>query len=395
MKSLKVWIFCTLILGIIDISGAQQSIINQGVLISDQVTHTFIFNETTKEITDNVWLKKEGHKFIFDTGAPLAISKEIQAGCNYKILHRVPVSDATDQKDTLLIVEIDTFKMGKIMIVNIPALVIDFKNSPIGCQGIEGIAGSNVARFFTVRFDLHQGKVILTNEPEVIRSFSMTNPGPVFIDQQSNANFEVIIDGSFKDTVYFDSGMSSFYDMNYVKASKLTERPDLLFHSGKGYSGQGVFGKGIQENLLRINTSITFSDFTLSDVVIESTRAKSRIGRELLNYGVMTIDYVNSLYHFKKYEKPSFREKPFFGVEFMSENNKLITSVVWDKTVPSQKGFHPDTEIVSINGKEVFDKNACEIDSVLQSELKKKKLHLEVLQNGTRKFFTLKDLKKN
>lgn len=369
---------------------SQESIINQGKLLSQNITHKIKYADTEKEIDDNVLLKNDVYKFIFDTGAPLSISKEIQAKNNYKIIHKVPIFDATDRKDTVIIVELDTFTLGQIKIVKIPALVIDFKNSPIGCQGIEGIIGSNVARFFVVKFDIKHKSVSLTNDRDMINQIGMVYPKPVFLDYQSNAFFEVDFGDNFKDTVHFDSGKNSFYDMNYGTAKKLIKRQNHSYSYGKGSAGQGIFGTGIVEDLLRINSSITISNTPISQVIIESTQAKSRLGREVLNYGVLTIDYINSMYSFVKYPLVTFTPKAFFGFELISENNKLMASVVWENTPVARKGLYSGAEILSINGRRFSSLNQCEIHEVIHNELRKKYLWIEFSNNGKLQFIKVK-----
>ena len=373
---------------------SQESIINQGVLLSYNITHEINYSDTRKEIEDNVMLKNIWHKFIFDTGAPLSISKEIQAKNNYKILHKVPISDATDRKDTVFIVELDTFTLGNIKIVNIPALVLDFKNSPIGCQDIEGIIGSNVARFFVLKFDVRNKIVSLTNDPEMIKASGMIQSKPVFLDNQSNAFFEVDFSGDFKDTVHFDSGKNSYYDMNYEVAQKLIAKQNHSYYYGKGSAGQGIFGVGKNEDLLRIHTSIAFSNTSLSSVVIESTHAKSRLGREVLNYGVMTIDYIHAQYSFIKYPLATFTPNAFFGFEMISEKNKLIASVVWQNTPVARQGLFSGAEILSINGQRFSGLNPCEIEAILHKDLKKKSIRIEFSNNGKSKVLKVKPLEK-
>lgn len=371
---------------------SQENIINQGQLLTPAVTHEIKYFNTKKEIVDHVVLKNERHKFIFDTGAPLCISKEIQAKNSYDILHKVPMRDATNRVDTVIIVEVDTFAFGNIKILNIPALVVDFKNSPIGCQGIEGIIGSNIARFFIVRFDVLSNKVILTNDSEKIREFPTQDFKPVFLDFQSNAFFEIGFGGGFKDTVHFDSGKSSYYDMNFEIAKSLIETEKPKHYKGRGFAGQGVFGTGEIENLFRILSPISLSNVLLDKVIIESTQAKSRIGREVLNYGTLTIDYINSQYSFVKYPKTFYQTKPFYGFDIIAENNKLIASVVWENTVASQKGIHSGDEIISVNGKRFNNLNSCEIESILTKELEKSKIRISFLNNGKERSIKLKSI---
>lgn len=129
--------------------------------------------------------------------------------------------------------------------------MIDFKNSPIGCQGIEGIIGSNVACFFAVKFDVRYKSVSRTNDRDMINQIGTVYPKPEFLDYQSNVFFEIDFCDNFKDTVHFDSGKNNFYNMNYRTAKKLIKRQDHSYFYGKESAGQGISGTGLVEDLLR------------------------------------------------------------------------------------------------------------------------------------------------
>lgn len=274
-----------------------------------------------KEIEQAVSLNGKSFKFILDTGAPLAISREIQQQMNYPVLNSAGLKDANNKSDMIDIVMIDTLKIGGIAFANIPALVLNFKSSPIACQHVEGLIGSNIARFLVVEFDLAHNKVILTDRRDKLALPALAAQ-PIHLDDQSNAFFEVVHSTGLKDSVQFDSGMGRMYDMNTAKIDQLLAehiaKPNSVF-KGFGIAGQGILGNGYNEPVNVIYSGIALGNNGIVDAQVRTTQAASRMGRELLNYGTLTIDYPNSRYYFVKYPKRLNKPRPNFGFDIIPE----------------------------------------------------------------------------
>jgi len=375
---------------------AQDDIMNQGEMVSKKVYHEISFANTKDEIVQFVTLKDKSFKFIFDTGAPLAISNELQNSYHYPILHLLPLKDAHNNSDTIKIVLIDTIQIGNIVFKDIPAVVIDFKNSPIGCQNIDGIMGSNIARFLFVQFDLSQNKIIFTDQRDKI--IFAKEKLPLMLDNQSNAFFKVNFNDTIIDSLHFDSGMGKLYDMNISTAKKLigtfNDRTSN-FYTGYGISGQGILGNAKEEELYLINTNFKLGNNIIENAQIGTTPTVSRIGRELLNYGTLTIDYINKQYSFEKYNHRLNQPKPNFGFGIITEENKVIVGVVWGNTKAQKAGLVSGTEIKEINGISFNNKTSCEIEKILETEFSRKKLRVTYLKSGIEKSIVLTAIKNN
>jgi hypothetical protein len=366
---------------------AQEDIMNKGEMISKNIYHEIPLNNTREEIVESVKLKGKSFKFIFDTGAPLAISKELQNSNKFSILQAVPLKDANNNSDTINIVLVDTIRIGEMLFKNIPAIVLDFKNSPIGCQNIDGIIGSNIARFLIVQFDLSKNKIIFTDQPSKITETTLTKKFPINLDNQSNAFFDVNFDNKIIDTVHFDSGMGKFYDMNIKKIDQLISVLDNKKNSvfkGYGVSGQGLLGNAKEEMVYLITTNLGLGNIQIENAQIGTTQTVSRIGRELLNYGTLTIDYISKQYSFEKYHQRLNSPKPSFGFEIITAANKVTVGVVWENTKAQKAGLISGTEILEINGKTFQNKDACEIEKELLDEFSKNKLKVVFIENGVK-----------
>lgn len=397
-KQTKMRLFFTL-LAVVILSGnffAQEGIMNQGEMVSKNVYHEIQFTNTKEEIVQFVKLKNNSFKFIFDSGAPLAISYELQNSLQFPILHLVPLKDAHNNSDTIKIVLVDTIRVGALIFKDIPAVVIDLKNSPIGCQNIDGIVGSNIARFLIVQFDLSRNKIMLTDHRN---KFTYTKTGeelPVVLDNQSNAFLKIHFNDTLIDTPHFDSGMGKLYDMNLNTALTLAnienKKPGAVY-KGFGIPGQGILGNAKEESVYLINTNFRLGSNRIENAQIGTTQTVSRIGREILNYGTLTIDYINKQYSFKKYQRRLNKPKSNYGFEILVEENKVSIGIVWENTRAQKIGLTTGAEIVEVNGNTFQNKTSCEIEKILSREFSEKKLRVTYLDNGLKKNVVFKKIK--
>lgn len=281
---------------------------NQGEMLSSDVFHQIKYTETKKGIYESVDLKGINFHFLFDTGAPLCISKEIQAQFNFRITDTATLIDSNNKKDTTFIVTIDTISFGGITFINIPAVVLDFKNSPIKNENVEGILGSNMVRFLTVQFDL-KNQIITFTDNNTKLNFDRNKSGLLMLNAQSDASIVVKFENSnsgtsttFIDTAHFDSGMEELYDMNFVTAKRyIFQNSKRVIKRNKASKiSSGMLGKGNTAEQMKLSANkLIIGEVNIQKAILYTTAAKSRIGRDLLKYGTLTLDYKNSKYYFQ------------------------------------------------------------------------------------------------
>lgn len=361
-----------------------QSILLQGKLITESAIHQVPFTNTRDEIITQVRLKGNHSNFILDTGAPLSINRELQLKYKYPILKKVPLLDASNNPDTVLIVLVDTLRLADILIIHIPALVLNLKDSPLKCSNIDGILGSNALRFFILKFDLQSKFVSLTTSKNLAISNNDVPSGSFSMDHQANAFIRVSLDSNFIDTVHFDSGMSNFFDMNTNKIEGLVSLlgPSKSILKGYGSSGQGILGKGNNQIVYSLHSNLSIGQHLLKNININTTPAKSRIGREILNHGVLILDYQNSQFYFKSNSVGISRSRTNFGFEVIHENNKVTVSLVWNNCSASNSGLKAGSQILAVNNVVLSKLDFCDIEKTISQEFSKKKVRIKFVQDG-------------
>ena len=279
---------------------------NQGEMIGKNVFYQLHYSKIENLIRDSVTLSGSKFNFIFDTGAPLCISKELQAKFHYKIIERAALFDSNNNSDTTLIVCVDTISFGQITFTNIPAVVLDLRNSPLGSEHVEGLLGSNVIRFLTVQFDTKNQSIRFTDNNSLL-NFDSTKSFPLFKDEQSNVSMLITFNNpgssqfnSFTDTAYFDTGSKELCDMNLTSAKKYIAQNsiDIVKKRKSGNTSSGILGKGKSNEQIKLAvTELWIGSINIHKTAFQTTSGKSRIGRELFRYGVLTVDYKKSRFY--------------------------------------------------------------------------------------------------
>jgi hypothetical protein len=87
----------------------------------------------------------KNRRFLFDSGAPNVISKELQQEMQFKVKKKHGVRDGIGERNVLDFVKIEEIRFGEIAINNTIAAVTDLNQSrEISCLNIDGIIGANL-----------------------------------------------------------------------------------------------------------------------------------------------------------------------------------------------------------------------------------------------------------
>lgn len=370
---------------------AQNFTMNEGELKTTNVYFEFPMLNVNDELKLNCELGSGSYNFMLDIGAPLCISKSIQREKHFPVILTSPIVDSGNNRDSIDIVRIDTFKFGNIVLTNIPAVVLDFEHSPIACEHIDGLLGSNIIRFFALQFDLTEQKVKLTDNIKTLINKQKPN-GKLLLDDQSNAYAINTFNDDVQDTFHFDSGMNGFYDMNSKKVEELLHHlksKTALLKRAYGSGSQGMFGKEKENMNMMISTDIFFGKHILKTAVIENTDTKSRMGRKLFELGKLTLDYIHQDYYFEADKEIQCYREADFGFKPYMENGKCYAGLVWEGSRAATLGLKAGDEIHKINNIDLKELDNCEKELVLKGAMKKKYLDIDILLNGKLKQINL------
>jgi len=300
------------------------------------------------------------HKFLFDTGAPVAISKELAAELNAGVIHRDKVVDATGARDSVSVVMLDSIKLGGLSFGQIPAITLfpDFYK----CWGIDGVIGSNLMRNSIVCINSAKHIIIFTDQADKL-ALKPENSVPLVSNksQQSDPIIKIKLKNKVILDLGFDTGDNSFLRMSEYLMNSIT-KAGVYETLAKGYGANTISGLGLQKNaekyLIKIPVlSIGSAQFT--NLITETNKGGiPAIGSKLLDYGIVTLDFIHGRFYFDATNAVNDLNEKQWPFQPTVMANKLIIGVVWDN---SPNVVKPGEQIIAINDVDYSTINLCDI----------------------------------
>lgn len=360
--------YLLLYLASISLQAAAQ--INSGDLITKNKYYEVVLSDIIREIRLQASLHGDEYDFMLDTGAPAFISKEMQDKYQFKYMMRGKAKDAGGKKVRTDIVLIDTIKVGPFIFTNIPTLVLDIKNSPLACYNLAGNIGSNILRHLVVQFDIRNNTVALTDNEQLLKQH-LTGVKPMRINAQSDVFIPVTIDGSFTDTIHYDSGDGQLYEISKKAADVYAGKyASDIIRRGYGTLSMGIGGMAefFQQYVFKpINMEIAGQKIKGGTICIAGNN-RSRMGRELLNYGILQLNYIDSTFAFQPYTTPYVPNNFDYGFKVMPDEDAVIACCVWEGGEAAKQGMESGDEILKINDIEFATLSKCDIETALRKE---------------------------
>ncbi|MDZ7650334.1 MAG: retropepsin-like aspartic protease [Cytophagales bacterium] len=234
-----------------------------GKLVSKNQVLEVPLNNIDNEILVNAKVRGEEFQFLLDTGAPFFISSAIQKKYDFPVLFKANLSDASGKKDETVVVSVDSIRVGPFLFTDVWAVVINMENETHQCHEFVGNFGSNLLSFLTVQFNLQKAKAILTDNKELLAHKPSVPFSPAKISTQCDFFFPITIAGNIIDTIQFDSGDGSLYEISEKALNQLIRfKPNAIVKKGIGITSLGSLGMPEPAKQYVIRTSITFNGTT-------------------------------------------------------------------------------------------------------------------------------------
>jgi len=325
--------------------------LHRGNLPDMQFTASTLVDTKTGILIVPVMIKGKEYHFIFDTGAPTSISKEIQAALNFNVINKKHIVDSEGNKKKVEYVSVDTLYIANIPFLNQSAFVGDFSSNPvINCMQVDGIIGSNTMRFCNWEIDALQEKITLFNTP-----FKKENEDLISIPFRHDRQFDMIVDlkvGHLKaKNIKIDYGSNGSLSMppSAFQAIKEAGIIDETF-TVTGQSQTGFLGEvsDTEYQIAYIDT-VGLGDCIFTDVKIKSV-GKGLLGNQLLSEYIVTIDWENKILYFEDNLPYTRSNATFgFGLGLNKEENYIYVQSVIKESNAYAMGIRPMMRVAQID----------------------------------------------
>jgi len=341
---------------------------NQGTIKNKEYFTELQFEYINGKIILPVKINNKTYNFLLDTGAPNCLTKYLNTALNPEILQKISVSDANKNKSIMNVVKIPELEIGNIIFLNSVALSSnDDKNLVFDCFSIDGFIGSNMLRNSIIQIDTKNKILRITNNKEKLNFNKKSGIKLSLIGNQSSPYIWLNIKDkkTAKEQVLLDTGMKGFYDISNRNYNLLkNENIIKIINTGNGTKDISLFGNSnINEQLRLLIPEINISNSIFYNISTTTTNdSNSRIGVDLFEYGVGTIDFINKKFYFDNFNENSIdlKEK-LIGFSPTIIENKLSIGIVWDENLKDK--MHTGDEIIELNGTNYENYNICDLIS--------------------------------
>ncbi|MBE5320074.1 clan AA aspartic protease [Pedobacter sp. MR2016-19] len=329
-------LFITFFLLITEYSFSQSFSYNKGGTKATNYFEEIPYQDINGKMIVKVKINGIDYNFLFDTGAPMCLSSKILTAVNADKLENDQVKDVNGNKTSSSTVIIKDIALGNLNFSGIPAVVgvPDF----FKCWNVEGIIGSNLLRNSIIQINSQKKTIIITDLTEKLQLGD--NKGiSLFLDTiQSYPVFKVQLSGNSTMKVNFDTGDNGLLSLSETSMEQL-KKAKVYEIVTKGYGANQIGAFGMEkdnEKLLLKFLTFNIADVHLKNVMtVTSKGSGARLGSKMLNYAIVTIDFINKKFYFEGNAKEIDLAEKQWPFQPTFNNNKLIVGLVWDEASDS------------------------------------------------------------
>ena len=369
---------------------AQGINLNQGSIKQKEYLQKIPYQNKAGMLIIPATINGKTYNFLFDTGAPLTISDKLLKEINLPILGEAKIGDSSGEVREMRYISLPELHLNEITFINTTGIVWHEETLKIlECLEIDGTIGSNMLKNSVVQIDEQRKHIIIADNIKKISGYKgrfqkmETSPGQsspfIIIGFQKGKQ-------KAREKVLFDTGAGDFYNMSLGVYNQLNYKAiDVVnkIAESEGFFSGGIHGMDIKQQHLLLNIpKLVIYKMIFNDVVIATTNSSnSRIGSQLLKYGLVTLDYNKKRFYYKPFDNidtSELSQKPMAILPTL-QNDKLVVGIIWDKTLESQ--INLGDEVLSINGINIQTMSVCELfnfDNTSSNDEKVEELILEL-----------------
>ncbi len=328
----------------------------------------------------------KARRFLFDTGAPNLISKELAAELKLKPHFSRPVTDSQQRRQKLDYVRLDTLRIGKLRFERTAAVVADLRAVPLfECLEIDGFIGANLMKLATWQIDFTRHQLTIADDISRL-SLDSAYLVPFTTSAQGSPFFTINIDGrSVKIELDYGSTGSITLQQKSVTGHRKWEP---ILHS-YGSASISLYGRSQDTVRYAIFPDVRIGQLSLGEQVVKVRQGGSNLlGTDILRRHLVSIDWKNRRFYLRPLEPLQMNWRSF-GLSLRTDGDRLVVDMLYDPSPARTAGLRLEDEILTLNGlpaSDLLEDSDCRLRQLLGNA---DKLEMEYLQNGVRKQLVL------
>lgn len=321
---------------------------NKGGTAAKNYYQEIPYEDINGKMIISVIVKGKPYRFLFDTGAPVLISKEFMETAGAVAVHNGNITDVNEVSNAVSVLSVPSLTLGNIEFKDM--LAPNYLPDLYKCWNVVGSIGSNLLRNSIVQIDSKKHLIILTDEPDKLQLGGKESI-PLILDTiQADPKIRIKLANSSDILLGFDTGDSGFLRIPEYYMARL-KKARVFKQLSKGYGAGQVGGEGIEKNNEKY--LLNFPVFNVGNAkfqnvqVATSKNAIPGIGAKLLDYGIVTLDFIHSKFYFDANTTSLDLNEKQWPFQPGLSGNQLMVGVLWEK---GEKLVKLGEQIVDIDG---------------------------------------------
>jgi len=365
---MKKYIILMYLLAVIQLSYAQNNFNpSEGIIPPKDYSTVVPYENINGKFIINVEVNGKPYRFVFDTGMSITmVNKKMLDDSNHSTFS-VRATDQSGKQDSLLVGKLNHIRIGNADFSEVPVLAIDIDENPIfKCFNVDGYLGSNLLAHTVVRVSSTDNTITLTDNPSTLKLNKEQSSKLFFISERNrlpliNVNFSNDND-TVTEPVLFDTGADYLYRMERDNLPVFLEQgvvQDTVKSTGS--SSIGIFGNAETEATYRAKIpKMEINGAVFKGLQVETIgNQNSMIGSRLFDFGVVTFDYIHSLFYFEPFNEVNEVNEKLFPITPTINDGKLVVGVIWDVSLENQ--ISVGDQILSIDNVDYTNPVICDL----------------------------------
>lgn len=339
-----------MLLLILSSSCSFEALMKKGKVVQKQFEQEIPFEFSNYLIIIETEVGEKKRRFLFDSGAPNVISKELQEEMQFKVKKTHGVSDGKGERNVLDFVKIEEIRLGDLAIKNTIAAVTDLNQSrEIACLNIDGIIGANLMAKGNWIVDYQNKKLHFT---DFKKDFSSENPIVIPFRRTMQQTPEIHVGiGNFEvKNITFDLGSNGGL---HIRKSEIQNPARQLRSFGLGSAS--LYGVSMDTIFYAYVNPLQIGGVNLGPAWIKTTNNSSRsLGNKFWSDFKVYIDFDSDRILLERVRESRQSMLGFGFVPRLVEDKWIVGSVIIESAAFDQ-GLRPGDEIVRINDMDYFE----------------------------------------
>lgn len=329
-----------------------------------------------------VEIGRKEYRFLFDTGAPMVISKELQEEFQFKVISQNLVYDSQNQSQMQNYVQVDSLNLACVLFTDLTAVEADLRYSPIlACLNIDGIIGANLMRHAYWEMDASTGFLRMTSTKQHWpQGNNKLHTKPFKIKRTYTPVIELQVANTLYPNITFDTGSSDLLSLG--KDANNDYCADSVMFKAYGYLSAGLFGSNVDTLESQALTLYLDSFPYLVPIEFEANKDARLLGMSFLRHFRIFMDWQKQEIHFLPHDTINFWEDKSHPTSPFLSGEAIIVGQLNSLAFADGQDIALGDTIESINGLAIYPAAADTYCEVLKLFKKEAELSLHIRRKG-------------